>query len=66
MMTNDAQFALQKNHREVHGQLSFYLICNYANKIIPALQSRCTKFDFLPLDQEQVRGRVEHIIQRKK
>lgn len=32
----------------------FCLICNYVSKIIPALQSRCTRFRFGPLDDESV------------
>jgi len=36
----------------------FCLICNYASKIIPALQSRCTRFRFPPLSEPAVRGRV--------
>ena len=38
------------------------MICNYVGKIIPALQSRCTKFRFAPLKTEQVRGRVDEVI----
>jgi hypothetical protein len=40
----------------------FCLICNYASKIIPALQSRCTRFRFAPLDPLQMQSRVEHVI----
>jgi replication factor C subunit 3/5 len=40
----------------------FALICNHVNKIIPALQSRCTRFRFAPLDGSHVRERLEHII----
>lgn len=39
----------------------FCLICNYVSKIIPALQSRCTRFRFAPLHENQVRERVQHI-----
>lgn len=40
----------------------FCLICNYLTKIIPALQSRCTRFRFGPLDSEQMTTRLEHVI----
>lgn len=40
----------------------FCLICNYLTKIIPALQSRCTRFRFGPLDNEQMATRLEHVI----
>ena len=39
----------------------FCLICNYASKIIPALQSRCTRFRFPPLAEGAVRERVAAI-----
>lgn len=32
------------------------------SKIIPALQSRCTRFRFSPLSQKQIIGRLDHII----
>ena len=41
----------------------FCLICNYVIKIIPALQSRCTRFRFPPLAPEHVRLRLEHVAQ---
>jgi DNA polymerase III delta prime subunit len=40
----------------------FALICNHVNKIIPALQSRCTRFRFAPLDGSHVTERLQHII----
>jgi len=40
----------------------FALICNHVNKIIPAVQSRCTRFRFAPLDGSHVRERLQHII----
>ena len=41
----------------------FCLICNHVNKIIPALQSRCTRFRFPPLPSEFVRTRLNEICQ---
>lgn len=44
----------------------FCMICNYVNKIIPALQSRCTKFRFAPLKPEQIRGRLQYVVDEEK
>jgi DNA polymerase III delta prime subunit len=44
----------------------FCLICNYVSKIIPALQSRCTRFRFQPLPQEFVQGRLDYICQQER
>lgn len=39
----------------------FCLICNYVSKIIPALQSRCTRFRFGPLSSESALKRLKEI-----
>ena len=39
----------------------FCIICNYLSKIIPALQSRCTRFRFAPLDAEQIKPRLHYV-----
>lgn len=44
----------------------FCIICNYLSKIIPALQSRCTKFRFGPLAKEQIMPRLEHVVKEEK
>jgi hypothetical protein len=44
----------------------FCLICNYVSKIIPALQSRCTRFRFPPLAAAHVTDRLRYIIQQEK
>ena len=40
----------------------FCLICNYVGRIIPALQSRCTRFRFPPLAEAYVRSRLQHVV----
>ncbi|XP_017695180.1 PREDICTED: replication factor C subunit 5 [Lepidothrix coronata] len=40
----------------------FCLICNYLSRIIPALQSRCTRFRFGPLTAELMVPRLQHVI----
>ena len=45
-MTNDAQTALRRIMELYTHNVRFCLICNYINKIIPAIQSRCTKYKF--------------------
>lgn len=65
-MTNDAQAALRRVIEKYSANTRFCLICNHVNKIIPAIQSRCTKFRFGPLDMQQVRPRLEHIIATEK
>jgi len=60
-MTSAAQFALRRMIEQYAPNARFILICNYSSKIIPALQSRCTKLRFAPLTEEQILGRLEHV-----
>ncbi|KAF7127044.1 hypothetical protein RHSIM_Rhsim11G0069700 [Rhododendron simsii] len=62
-MTKDAQFALRRVIEKYTKNTRFALICNHVNKIIPALQSRCTRFRFAPLDAIHVSERLKHVIQ---
>lgn len=62
-MTSDAQFALRRIIEKYTKNARFCLICNYVSKIIPALQSRCTRFRFAPLSVDQIKGRLEHVAQ---
>lgn len=61
-MTNDAQNALRRVIEKFTENTRFCLICNYLSKIIPALQSRCTRFRFGPLSLAQMMPRLEHVI----
>ncbi|XVF39298.1 hypothetical protein PTKIN_Ptkin01aG0023500 [Pterospermum kingtungense] len=62
-MTKDAQFALRRVIEKYTKNTRFALICNHVNKIIPALQSRCTRFRFAPLDPIHVRERLKHVVE---
>lgn len=62
-MTKDAQFALRRVIEKYTKNTRFALICNHVNKIIPALQSRCTRFRFAPLDAIHVTERLKHVIE---
>lgn len=64
-MTQDAQNALRRVIEKFTENTRFCLICNYLSKIIPALQSRCTRFRFGPLSQDQMIPRLEHVIQQE-
>jgi len=65
-MTNDAQNALRRIIEKFTDNVRFCLICNYLSKIIPALQSRCTRFRFGPLKEDQILPRLEHVCQEEK
>jgi replication factor C subunit 3/5 len=62
-MTSDAQFALRRIIEKYSKNARFCMICNYVSKIIPALQSRCTRFRFAPLSRDQIQGRLEFVAQ---
>eukprot|EP00188_Purpureofilum_apyrenoidigerum_P000365 Plantae.Rhodophyta-Purpureofilum_apyrenoidigerum.ctg11587.p1 GENE.Plantae.Rhodophyta-Purpureofilum_apyrenoidigerum.ctg11587~~Plantae.Rhodophyta-Purpureofilum_apyrenoidigerum.ctg11587.p1 ORF type:complete len:351 (+),score=61.89 Plantae.Rhodophyta-Purpureofilum_apyrenoidigerum.ctg11587:35-1054(+) len=62
-MTSAAQMALRRVIEKYSQNTRFCLICNYVNKIIPALQSRCTRFRFGPLNREDMQIRLSEICQ---
>ncbi|TNY24028.1 P-loop containing nucleoside triphosphate hydrolase protein [Rhodotorula diobovata] len=66
MMTTAAQSALRRVIEQYTKNVRFCIICNYVNKIIPAIQSRCTRFRFAPLPQPEVEKRLNHVIAQEK
>lgn len=60
-MSRDAQNALRRVIEDYSGNVRFCFIANYAHKIIPAIQSRCSKFRFSPVSSDAIKKRVRHI-----
>ena len=60
-MTTAAQAALRRVIEQYTRNVRFCIVCNYVNKIIPAIQSRCTRFRFQPLPIPEVEKRVVHV-----
>ncbi|CAE6434234.1 unnamed protein product [Rhizoctonia solani] len=66
MMTQAAQAALRRVIEQYTRNVRFCIICNYVNKITPAIQSRCTRFRFSPLPIPEVEKRVDLVIESEK
>ncbi|KAG5684672.1 hypothetical protein PVAND_013889 [Polypedilum vanderplanki] len=64
-MTNDAQNALRRIIEKYTDNVRFCIICNYLSKIIPALQSRCTRFRFAPLSLNQILPRLDYVVEKE-
>ena len=56
------QPALRNLMEEYHASVRFILTCNYPNKIIPALHSRCQGFHIETIDKEEFTARVATIL----
>jgi len=60
-MTYDAQFALRRIIEKYSDNTRFCLICNYENKIIPPIKSRCINIRFNPIDKKVIMNRLKEI-----
>jgi len=61
-LSTNAQAALRGVMEEYHNTARFILTCNYPNKIIPALHSRCQGFHIETVDKEEFTARVATIL----
>jgi len=64
-MTMDAQLALRRIMDRYSKNAKFCIICNYIRKIHPALISRCVQLRFSPLRNEDMKERLQYIIQKE-
>jgi len=65
-MTFDAQFALRRIIEKYSKTTRFCLICNYENKIIPAIRSRCANFRFSPISIHHIQRKLAYICEQEK
>lgn len=61
-LSPSAQAALRGVMEEYHTTSRFILTCNYPNRIIPALHSRCQGFHIAKIDQTEFTARVAEIL----
>jgi len=64
-MTSDAQSALRKVMEETSMITRFCIICNYVDKIIEPIASRCMKFKFQSISDETMTQRLKHISKKE-
>eukprot|EP01065_Artemidia_motanka_P029672 TRINITY_DN35761_c0_g1_i1.p1 TRINITY_DN35761_c0_g1~~TRINITY_DN35761_c0_g1_i1.p1 ORF type:complete len:371 (+),score=119.92 TRINITY_DN35761_c0_g1_i1:52-1113(+) len=65
-LTNDAQSALRRVMEQYSRHVRFCIVCNHVNRIMPAIQSRCTRFRFGPLPKRAVATRLREIAEAEK
>ncbi len=64
-MTSPAQQALRRTMEKYTKNCRMILICNYSNKIIPPIQSRCVVFRFSSLNSNDIKKRVNYVAKQE-
>ena len=64
-MTAPAQHALRRTMENFTKTCRFILICNYSNKIIAPIQSRCAVLRFTPLTNDDITKRLQYISKKE-
>ena len=60
-MTSDSQFALRRIMEEYSKITRFCIICNYHDKIIEPIISRCSLFCFKPISNDKITEKLNNI-----
>lgn len=60
-MTSDSQFALRRIMEQYSKITRFCIICNYHNKIIDPIVSRCSLFRFKPIESGKIIEKLRYI-----
>jgi replication factor C subunit 2/4 len=65
-MTPDAQMALKKAMEKTCDVTRYILICNYEDKIVEAIKSRCAPFRFSPVSKKSIIKKMKNIAKCEK
>lgn len=65
-LSPNAQAVLRQMMEQFSNSCRFILTCNYENKIIPAIKSRCQQFHFKAFDRDNIIDRIESILAKER